>query len=716
MDSVSALSTLYSLVGDRAVLLPLPFGEKRPANTGWQNTTFERTREADYQEQLSAAIERQGNIGVLLTDGLVSIDIDDNDDGDEFAALNPRLTATLRTRGARGCNHWLRMTGDYPHQIYCLKKIDGTSWGEWRGGGGQTVIEGQHPSGVRYQRLVEHPAIEVAFADINWPASLVLPWVKKESPAAELDKRISAYIAAIPGAVSFQGGHSHTFKVACKLVNGWALSASDAMPYLQAFNQRCQPIWTDKELAHKLDDAEKAPHKEPRGYLLESGGTETQEPIIDWTQDGPTATRLTNNGYSDHKAIYPKDSILENYMEFVRDECEAVDAFILGSIMPVCAAQLARRVRFPWGSVIKFPNLFVMLAGPAGDRKSSAIEIAKSFARENLPSSAFLPVNFSPESLFDEYDIEKGGRVDKFWPVDDANIVLTDWRQTGNGERVASRFLSLYDCGELTENFRRNKEKNQPVTKRVITQTSTSILFGGTFNVACFQGQSVRAGIARRFIFYAAEGFGRTIRIPELRENGEFAELSEMFSRLNGFSAIMGFTPDAESLWNDYQDDNRVRKAEVNQMNDAESSRLASEPMQTLKIAMIFQACACAKQRFPLSKISKEILECAMKHMTHNLASARFLDSIANRESDHGNAEILLAKIRKDFQDESNNGTIFLRRNDITCKYAPHSGRQGAWTPNDIFLKFMPILIRQNEARLHEKKGKLEVYAIRDQD
>jgi hypothetical protein len=422
-------------------------------------------------------------------------------------------------------------------------------------------------------------------------------------------------------------------------------------------------------------------------------------------------------------------------MAFVQEECEAADSFIIGSILPVCAAQLARRVRFPWGSTpmpgcwfteaegemhgarpIKFPNIFVMLAGPAGDRKSSAIEIANSIAIDCLPSSAFLPVNFSPESLFDEYDIEKGGRVDKFWPVDDANIVLTDWRQTGNGERVASRFLSLYDCGALTENFRRNKEKNQPNTKRTIPQTSTSILFGGTFNVACFQGQSVRVGIARRFIFYVAEGFGRTIPIPELREDGDFATISEMFSRLNEFSAVMGFTPDAEKIWIDYQDDNRIRKAQVNQLKDAESSRLASEPMQTLKIAMIFQACVCATQGFPLSKITKEVLLCAIDHMAFNLKSAQFLDSIANRESDHGNAEILLAKIRKDFQVLSSNGTIFLRRSDITYKYAPHSNRQGAWTPNDIFLKFLPILIRQGDAGMYEKKGKTEVYAIRDQD
>jgi hypothetical protein len=272
MDATSTLACLYSLVGDHAVLLPLEFGEKKPPNNAWQTTTYERTQESDYRSELDAAIERQGNIGVLMVGGLATVDIDNDLDAEEFLALNPKLATTLRTRGARGCNHWLRITGDYPRQVYFLKKTDGTSWGEWRGGG-QTVIAGQHPSGVRYHRLVEHPAIEVAFDDINWPASLVLTWKEEEQRIEHkpdtLEKRISAYIAAIPGAVAGNGGHPQTFKVACYLVNGWALSAAEAMPYLQAYNQRCLPMWSDKELAHKLDDAEKAQHKEPREHLRE---------------------------------------------------------------------------------------------------------------------------------------------------------------------------------------------------------------------------------------------------------------------------------------------------------------------------------------------------------------------------------------------------------------------------------------------------------------
>lgn len=268
------LDTLYTLLGERTVLLPLPFKQKKPPKDGWQLTTFEATQEPDYQKELHTA-GRRGNIGVLLTGGLATIDIDDDQFMEEFLALNPRLAETLRSRGARGCNLWIKPVGDYPARIYFLKKRDGTDWGEWRGNG-QTVIKGRHPDGNHYQWQVAKPAIEIEFDSIVWPADVVLPWKEKESapppaaapkPTLDLDKRISAYVDAIPGAISGQAGHVQTFKTACKLVNGWGLSAAEALPYLQAYNQRCEPPWTDKELAHKLESAEEEQHKELRGHL-----------------------------------------------------------------------------------------------------------------------------------------------------------------------------------------------------------------------------------------------------------------------------------------------------------------------------------------------------------------------------------------------------------------------------------------------------------------
>jgi P4 family phage/plasmid primase-like protien len=239
---------------------------------------------------INAAIVRKGNLGVLLTAGLVSLDIDDDAWVDAFTLKQP-FSETLRSKGRRGCNFWLRMVGDYPNgqNVYKLKSGEKVI-GEWRcGPGAQTVIWGEHEKStaenpIRYRRIVTGPAIETAFLELPWPAGITLPWQKKSEPTqgaptgTNLDKRISAYMAQIPGAVSGHDGHGQAFNAACALINGWGLGIDQAMPYMQAYNQRCEPPWTDKELAHKLADAEKVQHEKPRGHLLGGNSYDAEHP------------------------------------------------------------------------------------------------------------------------------------------------------------------------------------------------------------------------------------------------------------------------------------------------------------------------------------------------------------------------------------------------------------------------------------------------------
>jgi hypothetical protein len=89
-----------------------------------------------------------------------------------------------------------------------------------------------------------------------------------------LRERIEHYVDACPEAISGQRGHNTTFKLAIALVHGFDLSPAAALPFLQRYNQRCQPKWTIKELKHKLKDAddEIGPRSgrplKVRGYLL----------------------------------------------------------------------------------------------------------------------------------------------------------------------------------------------------------------------------------------------------------------------------------------------------------------------------------------------------------------------------------------------------------------------------------------------------------------
>ena len=192
------IQKLYELLGSEAVLIPVKTGSKRPIDKRWEQTTFEDTQNDDYQVRLA-----KGNVGVALgslSGGLCAIDIDDDRDMEPFFELNPLLRNTLVTRGARGCQIWVRFRSDkkyvelnlppYPKRTHPLKfnrgyrdrvndmgHVVAGQFGEWRSGGGQSVIHGRHPDGHDYTFINESPVLSVLFRDISWPHTLDdLPW------------------------------------------------------------------------------------------------------------------------------------------------------------------------------------------------------------------------------------------------------------------------------------------------------------------------------------------------------------------------------------------------------------------------------------------------------------------------------------------------------------------------------------------------------------
>lgn len=171
----SIVRHLVSLLGNDVVLLWAAKGEKGPRWKGWQNTTVEMMGNQRYLRNL----DRGHNLAVLTgtsSGGLCSIDIDCDESVEPFLALNPKLADTLRSRGRRGCNVWVRIEGPFPPYSE-IKRSNGSAWGEWRSTGVCTMIHGTHPDGMEYVRNPEVPPIVLRFEDIQWPPELILPWL-----------------------------------------------------------------------------------------------------------------------------------------------------------------------------------------------------------------------------------------------------------------------------------------------------------------------------------------------------------------------------------------------------------------------------------------------------------------------------------------------------------------------------------------------------------
>lgn len=87
----------------------------------------------------------------------------------------------------------------------------------------------------------------------------------------DAEKRASAYLAQMPPAISGSGGHAALWRATLAMVQGFGLSSSAAFSLLKyEYNPRCQPPWSDRELHHKISDAE-SKAQVPHGYKLDEG-------------------------------------------------------------------------------------------------------------------------------------------------------------------------------------------------------------------------------------------------------------------------------------------------------------------------------------------------------------------------------------------------------------------------------------------------------------
>lgn len=98
-------------------------------------------------------------------------------------------------------------------------------------------------------------------------------------------RRARAYLEKIPGAVAGSGGHTATYHAVCTAMFGFDLNESETLQLITEYNLRCDPPWSERELAHKIASAAKSSSR-PRGYLLlpDQPTPCTTRPTDDWAK------------------------------------------------------------------------------------------------------------------------------------------------------------------------------------------------------------------------------------------------------------------------------------------------------------------------------------------------------------------------------------------------------------------------------------------------
>jgi putative DNA primase/helicase len=153
-----------------------------------------------------------------------------------------------------------------------------------RGEGGLVVGPGSRNANGDYRWL---PGLSPADVPLAEAPDWLLEWagaepLLAEEPAPDSDPhrngtaapsvidRARAYLTQCPPVVAHQGGHALTFRVSRVIVWEFGLGVEEGLRLLLSdYNPRCEPPWTEKELRHKVEDADSKPYRKERGCKLQ---------------------------------------------------------------------------------------------------------------------------------------------------------------------------------------------------------------------------------------------------------------------------------------------------------------------------------------------------------------------------------------------------------------------------------------------------------------
>ncbi len=161
--------SLRYMLGFDAVLVPIGWGTKTPTRMAIGYPDFN----ASVMENQNYLAELERNNIALLTgprsNNLVTIDFDDVDASNEFLELNrDAFENMLRVHGSRCFNLLFRLEGEYPVGCSQIKNVQGVNVGEFRAGHCLTILDGLHPSGVKYKMEGNRFPV-LKFNQIVWP-------------------------------------------------------------------------------------------------------------------------------------------------------------------------------------------------------------------------------------------------------------------------------------------------------------------------------------------------------------------------------------------------------------------------------------------------------------------------------------------------------------------------------------------------------------------
>ena len=294
------LKSILQALGCKAVLLPIREGTKATMVKGWPAKTFEDTQTSSYQNLLEGASAIAVSLGVP-SGGLCSIDFDCEEAIGVFLRVNPFLEETLRTKGRRGSNLWVIITGNIPPLAH-FKDSNGNSLGEWRSDRSYTIISGKHPTGIEYQTIIAAKPLEIAFEEIKWPDGWTgLPTLAQE-PKPRIVAKAERPITTNPKA-TIQNDFDH-LKEVYRIHDAWedlGLPGEPSESCRSPFRDDLNPSFSVFDAGRKWKDYGTDEHGDVFDFVQKAKGFDTFSALL-WIkeQQNQRFNFFTNNNTDEH--------------------------------------------------------------------------------------------------------------------------------------------------------------------------------------------------------------------------------------------------------------------------------------------------------------------------------------------------------------------------------------------------------------------------------
>jgi len=240
------------------------------------------------------------------------------------------------------------------------------------------------------------------------------------------------------------------------------------------------------------------------------------------------------------------EDFISNYIEYAAENCESPRIFHRWSIMTGLGAYLSRDFYLQHGHFKVLPNMYTMLIGVAGTRKSTAIKISKSLLKDTGYEHFSAAKTTKEKFLLDLAGLELDGAAKKNESLED---IMTDalWGDKEGDDKqmyiAADEFNNFIGNGNLEfisllgelwdfEGTYTNRIKNG--TSVNINNPTINILGGNTpTNFAtAFPPEIFGQGFFSRLLLIHSESSGRRIAFPEEPDAQAKSELIGQLKRI----------------------------------------------------------------------------------------------------------------------------------------------------------------------------------------